>query len=439
MGHMVNPDRSYRLLQQRLDRNVTGAPMSPVFMQILKLLFSPADAEIARQLPTNFTKLSDLAHKLQMPAAELLDILSGMAERGVVIDIERHGERYFSLAPVVIGFFEFTFMRLRPDAPVTELAQLFEAYFREDDRFARAVFAHETQIGRSLVREEALPAGVDGQHVEILDWERASTIVKTATDAAVSLCACRHHASHLNEACARPQRTCLSFNYGATTLVRNGVAERISNREAMDILELAKVNGLAQTADNVQRNVSYICNCCGDCCGMMSAIRRFDLRNAIVTSNWISSIDLDHCNGCGRCVKVCPVNAITIAEQQLPNRRKRWAVRDADLCLGCGVCYSACRHGALSMSPRPRRVFTPESTFDRMVAMAIERGKLADLILDNTEGLGYQAVGRIVQVLEKSPPYKAALAVKPLRSIFLDTVVRGIKLAAGPARALIEQ
>ena len=297
---------------------------------------------------------------------------------------------------------------------------------------------HETQIGRSLVREEALPAGVNGEHVEILDWERASSIVKTATDAAVSLCACRHHASHLNEACDRPLRTCLSFNHGASMLVRNGVAERITNSEAMDILELAKANGLAQTADNVQRNVSYICNCCGDCCGMMSAIRRFDLRNAIVTSNWISDIDLSRCNGCGRCTKVCPVNAITIEEQQLTNRRKRWAVRNADLCLGCGVCYSACRHGALSMNPRPRRVFTPESTFDRMVAMAIERGKLADLILDNTEGLGYQAVGRIIQVLEKSPPYKAALAIKPLRSIFLDTVVRGIKLAAGPASADVQ-
>ncbi len=437
MAHIVNPDRSYRLLQQRLDRNVTGAPETPVFMQILKLLFSPSDAEIARQMPTNFTKLSDLARRLNVPADELLDILSGMAERGVVIDIERRGERYFSLAPVVIGFFEFTFMRLRPDAPLPELARLFEAYFKENDRFARAVFQHETQIGRSLVREEALPAGVNGEHVEILDWERASSIVKTATDAAVSLCACRHHASHLNEACDRPLRTCLSFNYGASMLVRNGVAERISNGEAMDILELAKANGLAQTADNVQRNVSYICNCCGDCCGMMSAIRRFDIRHAIVTSNWISDIDLSRCNGCGRCSKVCPVNAITIEEQQLTNRRKRWAVRDADLCLGCGVCYSACRHGALSMNPRPRRVFTPESTFDRMVAMAIERGKLADLILDNTEGLGYQAVGRIVQVLEKSPPYKAALAVKPLRSIFLDAVVRGIKLAAGSASAII--
>ena len=37
-------------------------------------------------------------------------------------------------------------------------------------------------------------------------------------------------------------------------------------------------------------------------------------------------------------------------------------------------------------------MFTPETTFDRMVAMAIERGKLADLILDNTEGWGYQAL-----------------------------------------------
>ncbi|RYD05962.1 hypothetical protein N752_06870 [Desulforamulus aquiferis] len=31
----------------------------------------------------------------------------------------------------------------------------------------------------------------------------------------------------------------------------------------------------------------------------------------------------------------------------------------------------------------PRRVFTPETTFDRYIAMAIERGKLANLVFDD--------------------------------------------------------
>jgi hypothetical protein len=29
MGHIVNPDKEYRLLRQRYDRQVTGAPDSP--------------------------------------------------------------------------------------------------------------------------------------------------------------------------------------------------------------------------------------------------------------------------------------------------------------------------------------------------------------------------------------------------------------------------
>ena len=65
MAHLANPDRSYRLLQQRLDRNVTGAPDSPAFTQILKLLFSPEDAEIARQMPTTFVSVTRLARKLE--------------------------------------------------------------------------------------------------------------------------------------------------------------------------------------------------------------------------------------------------------------------------------------------------------------------------------------------------------------------------------------
>jgi ferredoxin len=434
MGHTVAP-RAYRQLQQRLDRNVTGAPDSPTLMRILQLLFTPAEAELASRIPTSFMALPRLARRAGVDPARLSDLVSGMAERGLVFDLEHEGERYIALAPVVIGFFEFTFMRARPDCPTAELATLFDQYFFEHDTFAHAVFAGQTQIGRALVREEALP---EGDHTEVLDWERASHIVETARSHAVSLCACRNHAALAGHACEHPMRTCLSLNLGAEVLSRQGIAEPISRSEAMSILEQSKDAGLAQTGDNVQRDVSYICNCCGCSCGMMNAIRRFEIRNAIVTSSYIAEIDPEACNGCTRCVKVCPVGAISINDiVGEGGRRRKWAMRDPDLCLGCGVCYAQCRRGALKMRRRERRIFTPETTFDRMVAMAIERGKLGDLLLDNLEGWGGEALGRIVHVLEHMPGAAALASIEPLKSTFLKTVVQAARATGGKAASLV--
>jgi len=61
--------------------------------------------------------------------------------------------------------------------------------------------------------------------------------------------------------------------------------------------------------------------------------------------------------------------------------------------------------------------------YDKTVAMAIERGKLADLIFEQPEKLGYRALKKIVQAIEKSPPIQAAFAVASLRSVFLNGVV----------------
>jgi len=157
MGHVISHHRDYRLLQERFDRHITGAPASPVFTKILAILFTPEEARLARRFPSIPKPLSQIARKLKLEEEQLHDLVQNLAQRGLMIDIEHEGQRYAALPPVVIGFFEYTFMRSRDDVPLAELARLFDEYMIEDDRFSRAVFQQQTQIGRSLVREESLP------------------------------------------------------------------------------------------------------------------------------------------------------------------------------------------------------------------------------------------------------------------------------------------
>ena len=421
MGHIVNHHRDYRLLQERFDRHVTGAPASPTFTKILELLFTPDEARLVRRFPTLPTRLSKMAEKLGMDEERLNDKVQDLAHRGLLIDIEHKGKRYVALPPVVIGFFEYTFMRTRDDAPMAEIAGLFEKYMLENDRFSRSVFQKQTQIGRSMVHEESLPTG---DHIEILDWERASYVVENATAHAVSMCACRHKAEHLGKACDHAQGNCLSFGNAANVLVHNGLAKSISVSESMKLLEQSKEAGLAQTGDNVQNKLSYICNCCGCCCGMVEAIKTFDINNAIVSSNWIVEIDEETCNGCAKCAKACPVDAYEMVKYEKDGKNRQLAVRDAEVCLGCGVCPSVCKNGSATMKPREQRVFTPESSFDKYATMAIERGKLADLIFSDYDTFTHRTFGRVLSLLEKSPPVKAMLAIEPLKSSFLNTLVK---------------
>lgn len=415
MGHTVNKQREYELLRKRMDHNVTGVPDSPAILKILELLYTPEEAELVRKVPVLPTRVADLSGRLGVPEDELRDKFTDLARRGLMFDFEKDGERFYGAPPVVGGIYEYVMMRARADAPMDELSRLFDDYMYQNDDALRVFYAGETPFARAFVREESLP---EGDHAEILDYERIGRLIETADLISIALCPCRHKNDHLGKACDRPQRTCISLNKGAESMIHSEISQRIDAREALRVIDECKSAGLAQVGDNVQRSISFLCNCCRCCCTLTKGVRTLGINHAIVSSNWVPELDTSKCVACGKCEKSCPVQAIAVEKSE----NGAHAVLDTDLCLGCGVCYTQCRSGAIRMRSREQRVFTPETTFDMIGHMAIERGKVAEILFEDPERVSHRVVGRLLRLLENSPPWKAAMAVRPLRSAFLNAI-----------------
>jgi NAD-dependent dihydropyrimidine dehydrogenase PreA subunit len=146
------------------------------------------------------------------------------------------------------------------------------------------------------------------------------------------------------------------------------------------------------------------------------------------TTNFIPVIDEESCNGCGKCVNVCPVEAMTLVSANDPHKpRAKLARLDEDLCLGCGVCVRSCnKKHSLALAPRDKRVLTPLNGTHRAVVMAIERGKLQHLIFDNRVLWSHRAMAGVLGVILKLPPIKQMLASEQLKSRYLEALIRRV-------------
>jgi ferredoxin len=413
---------AYAPLVKRLNRFPQGAPASDLLFKILNILFSEKEAALVAQLPIKPFTAEKAASIWNLPLADTRKQLDALADRAILLDTTHNGITTYILPPPMAGFFEFSMMRTRGDIDQKLLSELFYQYMNVEEDFIKSLFTNgETQLGRVFVHEPILPGN---DSTQVLDYERASEVIRSAAHRGISMCYCRHKMKHVDRDCDAPMDICMTFNNSADSLVRHGFARPVDVSEGLDLLQQAYEANLVQFGENIRTGINFICNCCGCCCEALIAARRFGMLHPVNTTNFLPLVFEQQCTGCGRCVRACPVEAIGLVSANDPKQPKRQKARlQADICLGCGLCVRACKDASLTLVPRTERVITPVDSTHRAVLMAIERGVLQNLVFDNHALVSHRAMAAILGVILKLPPFKQAFASKQLQSRYLESLL----------------
>jgi ferredoxin len=421
MAHLT-AKKGYSELAERLNRFPLGAPASDTLFKILSILMSEKEAALIAQLPIKPFTAKQAATIWKTNELEARNQLDALCDRVLLIDIIENGEMQYVLPPPMAGFFEFSMMRTRGDIDQPLLGELFHQYMNVEEDFIKNLFVNgETQLGRTFVNESVL---TEDNNLYVLDYERATEVIKTASHIGVSMCYCRHKMQHMGKACDAPMDICMTFNTVGSSLIRHGYARQIDVSECMDLLDQAYEHNLVQFGENSKTEVSFICNCCGCCCEALIAARKFGIMNPVHTSNFLPEISETNCTGCGKCVELCPVEAMTMVSANDPHKpKKKVAKLDENTCLGCGVCLNGCKVNALIMAPREKRVITPENAVHKVVMMAVERGGLEHLIFDNRALFSHRAMAAVLGSILKLPPVQKMMASDQVKSRYLLNLI----------------
>lgn len=335
----------YQDLAKALDGLPNGFPAAPdgAELRILAHLFDPDEAALAARLSPQLETLAQLKarqvlERLALSDEAALDLLRGMARKGLIKAGRASGGLGFALMPFVVGIYEMQIGTL--DA---ELARLFEDYFHQS--FGQ-VLAMQPALHRIVPVGENVRLGM-----EIHPYENAASLIDQAQSWGVLDCICRSQKALLGQACEHPIDVCMAFGAHPDQFNNHPIIRPLTQVEAHEVLHRAASVGLVHTVSNSKEGIGYICNCCTCSCGILRGMSELGLANVVARSAFVNRLDLDLCVVCGDCLPYCQFEALVLEDGRTRVIKER--------CVGCGVCVPACPEGALGLVRRPEREILP--------------------------------------------------------------------------------
>lgn len=330
-------DKAYEKWADQMNAFGNGFPRteSGIEIRMLKKISPPEEAWLVSQLGSNLESAEDISARIGLPVKEIKQRLDTAAHHGTVIVNDSKGFDRYQLKPFIPGLWEFS-----THSQDQEFARLYEQY----------MMLRGTQgiLGATPPIQRVMPAYQSLKTESVLPYEDVRALLLEAKDFWVIDCACRVEQDLVgNRKCDFPVRNCIEFRRegeSSRSLDFYDALERISQEEALAILDEAEEIGLVHTVHNNSKTLGYICNCCGCCCCVLRPINEQGI-NSVLKANYYAEINPEECTACEICIDRCQIGAISMKEDV--------AIVDLGQCIGCGLCVTGCPSDAAQLHRKP--------------------------------------------------------------------------------------
>ncbi len=350
----------FRQLQQRIDQYSLGFPEteSGIEIKILKKLFSEEDAKVFLKLGPILEASADIAKKLEMSEDQAADKLKDMSARGLLFHFRKGEKVFYSAIPFVHGLFEFQVKRLD-----RELAEMVEELMKEK------MGLNMLQNASGFIRPIPVNKAVDAS-LNVAAYEDVVEILKTKDNIVVTDCICRKQRELVADGCGKPMEACFMFGSMGQYYLDHNMGRKIDMDEALQIVKDCQAAGCV-TQPASSQNPAGMCNCCGDCCGVLQALNFHPSPAEMVLSNYFAVIDQDECISCEECIETCQMRAIEMNDDGKAEIK-------LERCIGCGLCVAGCSSEAISLKAKPEKEMQvpAKNSMEQMLNMAKKRGIL---------------------------------------------------------------